>query len=80
MIDTETRKPLRARSSGIIGNHIKVLMTQLAAVQHLLDCHEIRYTPDEWIFSYNGKPEATYLILQRDADLATIQAILDEAD
>jgi hypothetical protein len=79
MIDAMTRKPLSVSKVGTAGPYIMVPFSQLSDVRQLLHHHGVRYSVEENVISLDGAPEIAVVNFGRGADVAAIQAILDNA-
>ncbi len=77
MIDVMTRKRLHVSTDGGAGPYIMLPFAQLADLRKALDHHGIRYSVEEDVISLDGAPEIAVIDLGRDADVSSIQAILD---
>lgn len=77
MIDVTTRKPIQVETDGTEWPCIEVPVSQLDAVQQLLDRHGVRYWVHDQLLSMDEGPYEALIELGRGADAAAIQAILD---
>jgi hypothetical protein len=77
MNDATTSKPLQVSTDGTVWPYIEVPVSQLAEMRELLDSHKLCYSVDEDFISLNGEPETALVNFDRNADVRTIQAILD---
>lgn len=77
MIDAITSKSLYVSTDDVAGPYIMVPVSQLADLRDLLEKHQIHYLVEEDAISLDGAPEIAVVDLDRGADVAAIQAILD---
>ena len=77
MIDVTTEQLLRVSDDGITGPYITVPVSQLEDLTRLLASHQVAYDVDEDAIAWDGSPEVTEVNLDRDADAAAVQRILD---
>lgn len=80
MTDATTKKPLRVSTEGTAGPYIRVPLSQLEEVQHLLDSRRIGYWVEENAISLDGAPYVTVINLGRAGNAAAVQAVLDSID
>lgn len=79
MTDQTTKRRLAVSGGGTAAAYIMVPLSQLDAVQKLLDAHQVSYWPDELAISLDGEPEVVFINLGRGADPDKVQQFLDSA-
>lgn len=79
MTEPATREPLHVSTDGTAGPYIVVPLSQLDDVRQLLESRHVRYWVEKYAISLDGAPETVVVNLDREADAAAIQAILDSA-
>jgi len=77
MIDTTTHQPLSVSAHAADWPYLIIPLTHLDKVQALLDANQVSYWVDAEALSLDGKPEVTFINLQRGTDPAWIQSLLD---
>lgn len=77
MIDVMTQEPLTVEVYSDAEPCITLPVSQLEAVQSLLDAHQILYWTDEIAISLDGEPEVTVINLSRRSDPVLVQRLLD---
>lgn len=77
MVDEQTRERLRVSTDGTAGPYIMVTVRRLDDVCRGLDDHGISYSVEEDAISLDGEPEVGVIDLGHNADVDSIQAILD---
>jgi hypothetical protein len=77
MIDAMRRKPLRVLTDGTAGPYIMVPFDQLAEVRQVLDKHHVSYSVEEDVISLDGSPETAVIDLGLEANVESVQAVLD---
>ena len=77
MIDATTDQLLRVSDDGMTGPYITVPVSQLDDLTRLLKSRGIGYDVDEHAIAWDGTPEVTDVNLDRHADAAAVQRILD---
>jgi hypothetical protein len=78
--DIATKQPLRVSGSGKASPFINVPVSQLGAIQRLLEQHGVPHFVDEFFISLNGAPEEAMVILSRSGDSIKVQRILDSVE
>ena len=79
MIDELTRNPLHVSTEGDAGPYIMLPFDRLGDVRQLLDSQRIPYSVEEEVISLDESAEIAVVNLGRDADVAAVQSILDNA-
>lgn len=80
MIDELKQDRLRVSTNEVAGPYLMLPLSQLARVREVLDFHKVRYWPDSFAISLDGKPAIVVVSFGKAGDAARIQQILDEAD
>ena len=78
MIDAETQRPIRVHAEGTAGPYVMVPVTQLGAVQELLQRQGVYFWVDEDAISLDGKPEIAVINFGANGRADAIQRILDQ--
>ena len=80
MKNCTTKKPLRVLTGGRTSASLALPAAQLDEVKRLLDAHQIRYSINDIIISYNGGPGEALMHLYRGSDAGAVQELLDSVE
>lgn len=78
MLDTQTHGTIRISTDGDAGPYIMVPVSQLDKLRTLLTVRGISHWVESGAISLDGRPEIAIVNLGRGADVARIQALLDQ--
>lgn len=79
MKDEFTRRDIVVSTDGDAGPYIIAPVSQISAIQKLLDSNDIPHWVDDDVMSLDGKPAVGVFNLGRSSDPRRVQAVLDAA-